>query len=69
MRTIRGHIAQGTFVDFIYSFMDKMYPEKDFPTWLTEALKAVNVDLHERSTTQDCQEVKNWKKFFLYDHD
>ena len=56
MRTIRERIAQGTFVEFIYSFMDKMYPEKNFPAWITEALKAVNVDLHERNITQECKE-------------
>jgi hypothetical protein len=28
--------------------MDTMYPKKDFPVWATDALKAVNVDLHER---------------------
>jgi len=52
MRTIRENIAQGTFVEFIYSFMDKIYPDKNFPTWATEALKAVNVDLYERNKTQ-----------------
>jgi len=56
MRTIRGHIAKGTFVEFIYSFMDKMYPDKNFPSWVVESLKAVNVDLHDRIPTQDSKE-------------
>ena len=45
MRTIRENIAKGTFVDFIFNFMDKMYPQKDYPSWAVEALKSVNVDL------------------------
>lgn len=52
MRTIRENIMNGTFVEFIYTFMDKMYPQKNFPVWVIDALKAVNVDLNERTTNR-----------------
>lgn len=48
MRNIRKHILEGTFVDFIYSFMDTMYPDKKYPEWAVDALRAVNVDLINR---------------------
>ena len=50
MRTIRDNIAAGTFVQFIYNFMDTMYPDKQFPEWAVDALKAVSVDLKDRSS-------------------
>jgi queuine tRNA-ribosyltransferase catalytic subunit len=50
MRTIRENIAAGTFVQFIYNFMDTMYPDKKFPEWAVDALKAVGVDLKDRSS-------------------
>lgn len=53
MRTIRENIKNGTFVEFIYTFMDKMYPLKNFPVWVVDALKAVNVDLNERTTNRE----------------
>lgn len=49
MRSIRESIVAGKFVEFIYDFMDKMYPDKNFPKWAIDALKAVQVDLLQRS--------------------
>lgn len=49
MATIRENIAAGTFVQFIYDFMDTMYHNKKFPGWVVDALKDVGVDLHDRS--------------------
>lgn len=49
MRNIRESIMNGTFVEFIFNFMDTMYPKKDFPVWATDALRAVNVDLIDRT--------------------
>ena len=59
MRTIRENIKKGTFVDFIYNFMDTMYPEKNFPTWATDALKAVNVDLNDRHVSNGKQSAQS----------
>lgn len=53
MRTIRENITNGTFVDYIYHFMDTMYPQKNYPAWAIDALKAVHVDLIERHTVMD----------------
>lgn len=52
MRTIRQNIKDGTFVEFVYDFMDKMYPQKDYPGWAVEALQAVNLDLIKRNTSE-----------------
>ena len=41
----------GTFVTFIHNFMKAMYPDKNFPAWAVDALKSVNVDLHQSSNT------------------
>lgn len=46
MRNIRESILKGAFVEFIHEFMDQMYPDKKFPNWAVDALKAVNVDLN-----------------------
>lgn len=48
MRSIQESITKGKFVEFIYNFMDTMYPEKNFPNWATEALQSVNVNLNDR---------------------
>ncbi|KAI9551619.1 hypothetical protein GHT06_021952 [Daphnia sinensis] len=53
MRNIRESIMNGTFVEFIFNFMDTMYPKKDFPVWAMDALKAVNVDLINRTKQQN----------------
>lgn len=55
MRTLRQSIQEGTFVEFVYNFMDKMYPQKDYPVWAVEALKAVNLDLIDRGTPEISQ--------------
>ena len=48
MRSIQESITEGKFVEFIYNFMDTMYPSKDFPNWAVEALQSVNVNLNDR---------------------
>jgi tRNA-guanine family transglycosylase len=57
MRNIRENILKGTFVDFIFNFMDTMYPKKDFPVWATDALRVVNIDLYERGSMHKHQPV------------
>ena len=58
MRKIRESILSGTFVDFVYNFMDTMYPTKNFPGWVVDALKTVNIDLIERNQSKEIDEVK-----------
>lgn len=52
MRTVRENIVAGTFVPFVRDFMDAMYPDKNYPTWAVDALKAVNLDLNEPLTRE-----------------
>ena len=52
MRDIRESIVKGAFVEFIHDFMNRMYPDKKFPCWAVDALKAVNVDLTSPSVAK-----------------
>jgi len=45
MRKVRAAIANGTFPQFIRDFMLRQYPDRRYPTWAVNALRAVNVDL------------------------
>lgn len=52
MGCIRESILKGAFVEFIHDFMNRMYPDKKFPSWAVDALKAVNVDLNAPSVAK-----------------
>lgn len=45
MRDIRQSIADQKFPEFIQKYMLNLYPDKDYPDWSVDALKAVNVEL------------------------
>lgn len=45
MRSIRESIKNDTFPDFVQTFFDQMYPERDFPQWAIDALSTVNINL------------------------
>ena len=45
MKSIRDSILEDKFPEFIRNFMNKIFPEKDFPKWVTDALASVNVTL------------------------
>uniref|UniRef100_A0A915IZK0 Queuine tRNA-ribosyltransferase catalytic subunit 1 n=1 Tax=Romanomermis culicivorax TaxID=13658 RepID=A0A915IZK0_ROMCU len=45
MTSIRTSIEAGKFPQFIKDFFKLRYPEGDYPTWVIEALKAVNIYL------------------------
>lgn len=45
MRTIRQNILADTYPQFIQSFMLANFPDKQYPDWAVNALKAVNVQL------------------------
>lgn len=46
MKTIRDNIKAGTFVDFVKSFMKTAFPQGNYPSWVVDALSAVNVTLN-----------------------
>ncbi|XP_018328496.1 queuine tRNA-ribosyltransferase catalytic subunit [Agrilus planipennis] len=45
MKTIRVNIKEGTFPDFVRKFMYDVYPDKKYPSWVADSMKAVNIDL------------------------
>jgi queuine tRNA-ribosyltransferase len=45
MRGIRESIKQDKFPEFLNNFMSQMYPSNNYPSWVVDALKSVNVEL------------------------
>lgn len=45
MKDIRQSIVEQRFPEFIKTFMELHYQNETIPTWIKDALKAVNVDL------------------------
>ncbi|XP_013776463.2 queuine tRNA-ribosyltransferase catalytic subunit 1-like [Limulus polyphemus] len=45
MKSIRDSIKSDKFPVFVQEFMLKVYPKKDYPKWVTDALAAVNINL------------------------
>jgi len=45
MKRVRQSIIEGTFENFVQSFMLKQFPEKNYPTWVEDALNSVNIKL------------------------
>lgn len=45
MKNIRDSIAAGKFPEFVCEFFLRLYPDKKFPQWIVDALKAVNIDI------------------------
>lgn len=45
MQDIRDSIKEQRFPRFIQDYMLIVYPNKDYPTWIINALQAVNVTL------------------------
>ncbi|XP_066580987.1 queuine tRNA-ribosyltransferase catalytic subunit isoform X2 [Prorops nasuta] len=45
MKDIRESIKQQKFPEFIQQYLITVYPNKEYPTWIVDALKAVNVNL------------------------
>lgn len=46
MRSIRESIKKKEFPKFVKEYMTEMYPNKEYPTWIVEALNAVNIKLN-----------------------
>lgn len=45
MKNIRDSIVLNKYPEFVVNFMSNLYPEKNYPTWIVDALKAVNIEL------------------------
>ena len=45
MKSIRESIKEETFPNFVEDFMQKMYPEENYPEWVTDSLKSVGIHL------------------------
>ncbi|XP_059491301.1 queuine tRNA-ribosyltransferase catalytic subunit [Neocloeon triangulifer] len=53
MRGIRGSIKEDRFPQFVQDFLDKLYPDRNFPTWVCDALSAVNVNVDRKESKDD----------------
>ncbi|KAL1124076.1 hypothetical protein AAG570_001846 [Ranatra chinensis] len=45
MKSMRQSIIDGKFPEFVKNFMTTMFPERDIPKWITDALAAVNIKI------------------------
>ncbi|XP_060517767.1 queuine tRNA-ribosyltransferase catalytic subunit isoform X2 [Cylas formicarius] len=45
MKTMRDNILNGSFVSFVQNFMANLYPDRSYPSWIQDSLKAVNINL------------------------
>lgn len=46
MKKMRTSISNNTFPDFVKQFMSEAFPDKKYPTWVLNSLRAVNIDLN-----------------------
>ncbi|XP_069688477.1 queuine tRNA-ribosyltransferase catalytic subunit [Periplaneta americana] len=53
MRSIRESIEQQCFPDFVCNFMLTMYPDKNYPQWIIDALDAVGIQLMKVETAAE----------------
>lgn len=45
MRDIRESIIEQKFPQFVQNYMLGVYPDREYPTWIKEALEAVHIEL------------------------
>lgn len=45
MEEIRNSVSENRFPKFVESFMLGLYPDKEYPSWIRDSLKAVNIEL------------------------
>jgi len=48
MKGIRTSIKENRFPNFIQEFLDKLYPDGDVPSWVCDALEAVNISIEKK---------------------
>ncbi|PSN33026.1 Queuine tRNA-ribosyltransferase catalytic subunit [Blattella germanica] len=51
MRSIRESIENDSFPDYVKNFMLNLFPSKEYPKWIIDALAAVNIHLVPKETT------------------
>ena len=54
MGEMRQSIVDDKFPDFVTTFMNKMYPKRNFPQWAIGALESVGINLNELEEPTDC---------------
>lgn len=47
MRTMRENITNGTFPKFVKGFVDEVYPDKNYPSWVVNSLQSVGINIIE----------------------
>lgn len=45
MKNIRDSITENRFPKFVKEFMKGLYPDENYPTWIMDSLKSVNIQL------------------------
>ncbi|XP_068620986.1 queuine tRNA-ribosyltransferase catalytic subunit isoform X2 [Battus philenor] len=45
MRAMRHNIINGTFVQFVKGFMEEVYPDANYPSWVVNSLHSVGINL------------------------
>jgi queuine tRNA-ribosyltransferase len=53
MKSIRKSIEQQCFPEFVRKFMANMYPSKEYPQWIVDALVAVDIHLDLTAPTAE----------------
>lgn len=53
MKLIRKSIEEQCFPEFVRKFMSNMYPSKEYPQWIVDALMAVNIHLDLAAPTAE----------------
>lgn len=46
MKSIRDSIKENKFPEFVQNFMLNMYSDKNYPTWVIDSLRSVNIELN-----------------------
>ncbi|XP_072936521.1 queuine tRNA-ribosyltransferase catalytic subunit [Epargyreus clarus] len=47
MKAMRDNIKMGTFPTFVKNFVNELYPNCNYPTWVVNSLHSVGIDLNE----------------------
>lgn len=45
MKNIRDSITEGRFPEFVKEFMKEVHPDGNYPNWIRDSLRAVNIKL------------------------
>ena len=45
MRSLRSSIIEARFPEFVRDFMNKQFPDRKYPTWVSEAMATAGIEL------------------------